>query len=274
MIVGVTGGKGGTGKSTVAVNLALALKEHGSVSLLDCDVGCPDDHLLLNATLEGKEEVEIFLPVFDESRCKMCGKCAEVCEENAIFLTERPEVIERLCSGCGACLLACPHGAISEGSREIGSTYSTKTRGIKLFSGDLKPGSPFSAHLVKAVLERGMEKSDFTVVDTAAGIHCDVVLSLRNCERILVVTEPTPFGVSDLRQVMGVLEGMGKTGEIILNRSDIAEADFGEEGEGIVERIPLDRELLDSYVNGEPLVESSPDHPISKIFKKLAEGMA
>lgn len=273
MIIGVTGGKGGTGKSTVAVNLALALREKGSVTLIDCDVGCPNDHLILGCELESGKDVEAFFPEFDKEKCTRCGECVKACQENAIYLTgEFPVVVDRLCSGCTACMLACPHGAIRESYRKIGKTYETKTHGIRLVSGELKPGVPFSAAVAKATLEK-IGENDFTIIDTSAGLHCDVVRALYPCDKVVVVTEPTPFGVSDLSQMMKLLKRLEKEVQIVVNVSDIADVSMGENERFVTERIPFDREVMESYVAGTPLVESSPGHPISLKFKKIARGL-
>lgn len=274
MKIAVTGGKGGTGKSTVAVNLAVALAMKGkSVTLVDCDVDCPNDHLILGSELQEERIVYSFVPRIDTEKCVKCGKCAEVCMENALAMVKGgfPRLFDKICSGCEACKLACPENAIVEDKKLLGGTYETEKLGVKLVTGELKPSEPLSVGVVNAAKERGLEvgkDSDVIIIDTAAGTHCDVVRALYGCEKAFVVTEPTPFGLHDLNAIQDILEKLGIENSIVLNRSDIAEA---KKLENTVLELPYSNKMAKCYVDATPIVEKHPEHEISKKFFELTE---
>jgi len=271
MIIGVTGGKGGTGKSFFAINLAVALAKKGAkVVLLDCDPDSPSDHILLGAERKNKKEVSCLIPVFIKEKCAKCGLCVKTCQYNAIFQMpdKIPQLMEPICNGCTACILACPHSAITKGSKIVGWTYESEKYGLKMLSGELKPSEPLSEKIVIETKKRAEEeKADFIVVDTAAGAHCNVVAALDGCEKAYVITEPTPFGMSDLEVIEEVLGKMEIPYETVVNRSDITDNKI----ENSKLEIPYDRKIIDSYVKGIPLVVYDEEHPVSKMFFKLAE---
>ncbi|MBD3209907.1 P-loop NTPase [Candidatus Micrarchaeota archaeon] len=269
MIIGVTGGKGGTGKTVLAVNLAVALAGKASVAYLDCDADCPSAHIIVGAELQNKQGVYSFLPEFIEEKCTHCGKCTSVCQFNALYQLkgEAPTLVESLCSGCGACMLACPFGAIKESRKTIGWTHAYEKYGIDFFSGELRPGEPLSEKIVDAVKERGLAKEyDIVVVDTAAGAHCQVVCALEGCDKALAVTEPTQFGMHDLEVISEVLNKLGIPFETIVNRSTISDKKI----ESSLE-IPYDKKMIECYVEGVPIIEKYPKHPISKKIAEFAE---
>ncbi len=269
MIIGVTGGKGGTGKTVVAVNLAIAIAKEGkSVAYLDCDADCPSSHMIAGAERGGKEEVRSFVPEIKADKCIHCGVCVEKCEFNALYQLKGnpPSLVNSLCSGCGTCKLACPSKAIEESSKVIGWTYETSKYGVRFYSGELKPSEPLSEKIVDAVKGRGLAKEhDVVIIDTAAGAHCQVVCALEGCEKAVAVTEPTFFGEHDLKVISRVLEKLGIPYETIVNRSDIS----GREIESSL-RIPYERKMLDCYIEGVPIVEKFPEHQISKDLTEYA----
>ncbi|MBN1169654.1 ATP-binding protein [Candidatus Micrarchaeota archaeon] len=270
MILGITGGKGGTGKTVFAVNLAIAFARMGKkVAYLDCDADCPSAHIIAGTELRDREEVRSFLPHFIKEKCMKCGKCVSACEFNALYqLTGKlPELVDSLCSGCGACMIACPFGAIEESCKVIGWTYTAKKYGVEFFSGELKPSEPLSEKIVDAVKQRGLaKKHEIVIVDTAAGAHCPVVCALGGCDRALAITEPTFFGENDLKIISAVLEKLGIPYETVVNRSTISDRKI----ESVLE-IPYDKTMVECYVDGIPIVEKYPEHQISKRILSFAK---
>ncbi len=270
MIIGVTGGKGGTGKTFFAVNLAFALLKLGNkVTYFDCDADCPSAHFVLGTKLKNKTPVECFVPKFDEEKCIKCGKCVTACQYNALYQLKDslPVLLPNICNGCKACQLTCPSGAVKNSKKVIGWTYETNTRNIKLFSGELKPSEPLSEKIVNAIKNRGKEESvDYVIVDTAAGAHCPVVAALRGCERAFVITEPTLFGEHDFQVISSLLKSLRISFETVMNRSTISK-----KKRSIGIQIPYDKAVVESYVEGMPLVEKEPKHKLSKIFFEVAK---
>jgi len=275
-VVAVTGGKGGTGKTTVAVNLAVGLSMKGSkVMLVDADVDGPCCAMLLGAELSNGEEVKIFKPVIDAAKCTGCGKCVAVCREHALagLKGKAPLFLEELCSGCKACQLVCEVDAIKNGQKVLGTIYITDSSGIKLVVGELKPTEPRSPIVARATMLRAAEelkkgKYDVVIVDTAPGIHNVIAQALWEADLALAVTEPTPLGAHDLGFMLDLTEELGLPTEVILNKADIPSGlrddvvkTSHDRGVEIVAEVPMDDELLRSYVSGEPLVRKSPKSP-------------
>jgi len=275
-VIAVTGGKGGTGKTTVAVNLAVGLSMKGSkVMLVDADVDCPCCAMLFGTELSNGEEVKIFKPVIDAAKCTGCGKCVAVCHDHALVGLEGqvPSLFEELCSGCKACQLVCEVDAVKNGQKVLGTIYITDLNGIKLVVGELKPTEPRSPIVARATMLRAAEelrkdKYDIVIVDTAPGIHNVVAQALWEADLALAVTEPTPLGAHDLGFMLELTEELGLPTEVILNKADIPNGLKDEvvktsrdRGAKIVAEVPMDNELLRSYVSGEPLVRKYPKSP-------------
>lgn len=269
MMIAFTGGKGGTGKTILAVNTAVALAKSGKkVTYIDCDADCPSSHFLVSAQTGDEREVRSFLPKIDDGRCIGCGECVRTCQFNSLYMPKggAPGLMESLCSGCAACMLICPVKAISESYKVIGHTYSFDGYGVRFFSGRLKPSDPLTEKVVGAIKERAMEaKSDVYIVDTAAGAHCPVVAALEGCDKAIAVTEPTVFGEHDLGVISEVLNKMGIPFEVVLNRSTLSDRKVPSSLE-----IPYERKMMECYVDGVPFVERYPGHPISERITELA----
>jgi len=283
----VTGGKGGTGKSTIAVNLAVFFTLLGKrVLLADCDVDAPNIAILLNANLGSYEEVLQFVPNFNFDKCVKCGKCAEVCRTHAILHVKSgfPIFFKNLCTGCEACKLVCEFQAIEEGYKVIGWTSTGSAYNIDIVSGELKLKEAESAAVVMAVKERirkilDTDKYDLVIIDTAPGAHCDVARSMLGSDIALAVTEPTPFGVHDLDLILELAEKINVKMNVVLNRSNLLEDhSFIEEIcrkhlTDIIAKIPLDDSILKSYVKGRPILLDNPESAGAKALIELGENI-
>ncbi len=282
MIVSVSGGKGGTGKSTVATNLAVLLSRHVDLVLADLDVEAPNDHLLLGLELGGKEEVVIMLPKVDYGECIKCGVCGEVCDTGAILMSPEklPFVIPRLCSGCRSCYFACPTKAIKEGGRVIGYTYTArfeKSSEFGFVTGFLREGEEHTPPMVLATKRRAMKmEADLHLIDTSAGTSNNVSTAVEGSRLLIAVTEPTPLGLHDLKMMLELSNEMGVETWIVMNKSGIGPEDEHERvarefGSRIVARIPYSRAVFESYIKGVPVVIGYPDSSASKELSRLAE---
>jgi MinD superfamily P-loop ATPase len=281
--VGISGGKGGTGKSTVATNLAVALRKLGvKLTLADLDVEAPNDHILLGVELANEEPVNQFMPRFDYSKCTKCRKCAEVCEEHAIITMRdgTPFLMPTLCSGCRACEIVCPvPGAILEAFRTIGHTYVTPTPyGFTLVTGRLREGEERSMPLVVEARKRAEKvREGLLMVDTAAGTGNTVSKAIEGSKLLIAVTEPTPLGIHDTELILELGRLMGIPTWVVVNRADLGDIEkvraLAEKyGAQIVAEIPYSENIVKSYVEGKPIALT--DYPEAEIFKKLAERVA
>ncbi|MEA3429937.1 MAG: ATP-binding protein [Nanoarchaeota archaeon] len=262
-IIAITGGKGGTGKSTVATALAYELSKSSKVLLVDADVDCPNDHLLLN--IERKQLKNVFqrIPEFDMDKCSKCGKCGAVCRTKAIISLKdkEPIFLSEQCNGCGSCKIVCPDDAISWNEKEIGKIYIGKRDNLSLLSGELKSNQPVSEFIVNHLneeIEKHDQEYDYIIVDTAAGTHCPVIAAFEKADQIIAVTEPTPLGAHDLEVILEVLNKIKKQGTIIVNRSDIGDINKIKEvslkhSAKIVFEIPYSKDIVDAYSKGEPI---------------------
>ncbi|MEA2035961.1 MAG: ATP-binding protein [Nanoarchaeota archaeon] len=273
--IGITGGKGGTGKSTIATALAFELAKNNKVLLVDADVDCPNDHLLLSIEREHLNAVEQRIPIWDLNKCDKCGLCGTVCNTNAIVSIKgkTPFFMKRQCNGCGACVIKCPVDAISWGKKEIGKLYSGKNHGINLLSGELKSSEPVSEFIVNAlneIVEKKKEDYDYIIIDTAAGTHCPVIAALEMCSYVYAVTEPTPLGRHDLELILQLLKKIKVKSGIILNRSDIGDKKIIQNlakkySIEIIAEIPYSKEIFESYSKGIPIG--------GEFIKKIVKGL-
>ncbi|MFH1510877.1 MAG: ATP-binding protein, partial [Candidatus Woesearchaeota archaeon] len=262
-LLGITGGKGGTGKSTIATALAWQLSKSMRVLLVDADVDCPNDHLILDIKRKELKTIKQRIPKFDLGKCTRCRSCGKACRTNAIIAIRdnNPIFLPNQCNGCGACKIVCLSNAISWDSKEIGKLFSGKKGNIDLILGELKTNQPISEFIVRQLneeIEKRKDNYDYIIIDTAAGTHCPVITALEKTDSVIAITEPTPLGAHDLEIVLKLLSKLGKTGSIITNKSDIGdkkiiEAIAKKYGLQILFEIPYSKEIINSYSSGKPI---------------------
>ncbi len=262
MILAIASGKGGTGKTTVAVNLARVLG--ASVQLLDCDVEAPNAHLFLKGVRLKEEIVSIPIPQVDESLCDACGECGRFCQYHAIVsLKTAPLVFPELCHGCGGCAMVCPRGAIREVDRRIGVVETLEADHVLLTKGCLDVGVAMAPPLIQAV--KSHRKDGITaILDAPPGTSCPVVATLRDSDFVVLVTEPTPFGLHDLKLAVDMVRELNIPFGVVVNRDGIGDNRThlfcNEQNIPILLEIPDDRRIAEAYSRGEVLVEALPEY--------------
>ena len=266
MIVAIASGKGGTGKTSLAVNLARTLERiHAMpVQLLDCDVEEPNAHLFLAGTPLGEETINIAVPDFDPDKCDACDKCVEFCQFNALAsVGKTPLLFPELCHGCGGCMLVCPQDAIHEKDYRIGVIKTARAGSITLKSGCLDVGVSLASTLVHALKER-MEDGITTLLDAPPGTACQAVATLRGSDFVVLVTEPTPFGLHDLTLAVNTVRALGLRFGIVINRvgvgDDRVQRYCAGEDIPILLEIPDDRRVAEAYSRGELIVDALRDY--------------
>ncbi|MDX2438617.1 MAG: ATP-binding protein [Acidobacteriota bacterium] len=271
MIVAIASGKGGTGKTTVAVNLALSLP--GEIQLLDCDVEAPNAHLFLETALATREIVGIPVPEIDADRCNQCAECSRICQYHAIaVLGTGVMVFPELCHGCGGCTLVCPEEAIREVRRPIGVVEKLRAGNIELVQGRLNIGEALVPPLIREV--RAKTRDGGTVlIDAPPGTSCSMIAAVRGSDFVILVTEPTPFGLNDLGLAVETVRTLGLPCGVVINRAgsgDDRVHDYcAAEGLEILLEIPDDRRIAEAYSRGRTLVGSVPE--VRPLFLSLAE---
>jgi len=275
MIISVASGKGGTGKTLVATSLALSLKDSNKVTLLDCDVEEPNDHILLKPVITGSEPVNMPVPVVAEDKCTYCGKCAKVCAYHAIaVLGNHVLTFPQLCHGCGACSYLCPEKAISEEPRQTGVIEWGHSDGVSFAHGILTVGEAMAPPVIRKVKERG-DGNGLVIRDVSPGTSCPVVESIKGSNFCLLVTEPTPFGLNDLALAVETVRKLGIPCGVVVNRAGVGDAGVEEycrkENIPILLTIPLDTEIARLYSRGVALVDGMPQWKSS--FRQLFDSI-
>ena len=262
----VAGAKGGTGKTTVALNLAAVLRDPDSVLLLDADVEEPNAALFLDPIWQGKREIYRKIPVVDESLCNGCGKCADFCAFGAILLLGKtPVIMAESCHACGGCTLACPRGAIQEEDSVLGIvSFGFTETGLHLLSAELLVGNASGVPLVRTEKDTPFSGS-IRIIDCPPGTGCTVVEAVRNCDFCILVTEPTLFGLHDLQAAAALLRSMEIPFGVILNRSGLGydekiEEYCRKESTPLLGKIPYDRRIAVSYAGGGLPVRDLPEY--------------
>jgi MinD superfamily P-loop ATPase len=261
MIISIASGKGGTGKTTVATNLAVSLGK--GVQLLDCDVEEPNAHLFLSPVFENTEVVSAAVPEVDEEKCNLCGKCGEICQFKAIVVIGNMVLpFAELCHSCGGCMAVCPEKAIREGERVLGITEAGRSGDLEFVHGRLRIGEAMSPPLIRKV--RSFTKPGvITIIDAPPGTSCPVIASIKGADFVLLVTEPTPFGLHDLKLAVGAVRILGIPCGLVINRSDMGDDHVREYAKEaalpILMEIPFDRRIAEAYSRGRMLVEVMPE---------------
>ena len=260
MIVSIASGKGGTGKTSVAVNMALSIR---NVQLLDCDVEEPNAHLLLHPKISRVEPVYVLVPFVNEELCDYCGKCSKFCQYNAIFVSpEKVMIFPELCHSCGGCALVCPKKAIKEDKHKIGTLKLGSAVDLELVYGELKVGEPMAVPIIREV-KRQIDKSRNVVLDSPPGTSCPVIETVKGSDFCILVTEPTPFGLHDLKITVQVLEDMKIPFGVVINRAGIGDKKVyeycREKNIPILLEIPFQRKIAELYSKGIPFSLEMPE---------------
>ncbi|CAD6491265.1 MAG: Iron-sulfur cluster carrier protein [Candidatus Argoarchaeum ethanivorans] len=261
MIISIASGKGGTGKTTVAVNLALSLS---NVQLLDCDVEEPNAHIFLKPEIKDVKSADVLMPEVNNDLCDYCGKCASACEYNAIVvLPTQVMVFPELCHGCGLCRMVCPRDAISEMPREIGVIKRGRSgNNVELVYGLLNIGEGMATPLIDQVKEHA-DPGKTVIIDAPPGTACPVIAAVSGSDYCILVTEPTPFGLYDLKLIVEVLKVLKIPSGVIVNKAGIGDKNVynycEEEGIPILLEIPYDKKIAEYYSEGLPFVNAIPE---------------
>lgn len=275
MMISIASGKGGTGKTTVATNLAVSLG--GGVQLLDCDVEEPNAHLFIHPVFEKTEIVSTAVPEVDETKCNLCGKCGEICQFKAIIVIGKTVLpFQELCHSCGGCMEVCPEHAIREGQRVLGEIEVGRRNGLEFIHGRLRVGEAMAPPLIRKVRSFA-HPGKVTIIDAPPGTSCPVIASMKGADFVLLVTEPTPFGLHDLKLAVGAVRILGIPCGLVINRSDMGDDRVreyaGAEGIPILMEIPFDRKIAESYSRGDLLVDVRPEwkEKFLRLYEKITD---
>jgi len=274
MKIAIASGKGGTGKTTIATNLAVSLSHAGRrVQYLDCDVEEPNGHIFLKPHIDRVEEVTVGVPQVDESKCTGCGRCGQLCQYSAIICIQKHVLtFEQLCHSCGGCMAVCPESALAEKQRRIGVAEYGVVEGVAFGQGRLDIGAIQTPALIRHV-KRGIQEGAIVILDAPPGTSCPVIEALKGADFVLLVTEPTPFGLNDLELAVGMVKTLKLPFAVVINRCNIGDDGVAQycrrEGIDIAMEIPNDRKIAEAYSRGRLMVDVLPEYTAE--FHRLHE---
>jgi len=283
MQIAVASGKGGTGKTTVAVTLCHFLEKHlnKKVHLVDCDVEEPNDALFLSPLhLQEQKMVHQYIPKIDTSVCTFCKKCVDWCEFNAITIIQSrkfAEVDASLCHSCGACLVACPENAFTEKPHPLGTIarYDTEN-GCKFTEGRLEVGSAMQTMLIKKLKQEVSQQEIIHILDAPPGTSCPVVETISDVDYVILVTEPTPFGLHDMRIMVELLTELKKPFGVVVNKAGLGSQDvysfMQENNMELLGEIPFSKEFAGKYSSGK-LIDEFPEK-WAVIYQEMVDKLA
>lgn len=281
MKIAIASGKGGTGKTTIATNLACSIAHTGKVvQYLDCDVEEPNGHIFLKPDIEKAEEVTVAVPQVDAEKCDGCGKCGRLCQYSAIVcLKETVMTFEQLCHSCGGCMAICPQGAITEIPRRIGIAEFGSSNGVRFGHGRLDIGTIQTPALIKHVKQKAMDHA-VVVVDVPPGTSCPVIEAVKGSDFVLLVTEPTPFGLNDLKLAVEMTRELKLPFAVAINRCDIGDDEVAgycrREDIEVALEMPNDRLVAEAYSKGIRIIDALPgyEEKFLKLYEKIASSIA
>ena len=265
MIVAIGSGKGGTGKTIIATSIAIVLgRHHIPVQLIDCDVEEPNASLFLNPTIHSRQPVKVMVPKIDEERCTLCGQCADFCRFNAIaVLPDKVLTFPEMCHSCTGCLKICPTEAIKSSYREIGIIELGTAGEVQFAHGRLNVGEARAIPIIQE-LQSFINPTRMVILDAPPGTSCPFVETVRRSDFCILVAEPTPFGLNDLKLAVEVTETLGVPRGVIINRSDIGDRKVEQYCKEmqieVLMSIPHQRSIAEAYSRGQALVEAMPQY--------------
>ena len=274
MRIAVASGKGGTGKTTVATNLAFVAARAGRrTAYVDCDVEEPNGHIFLKPQFEHASAVGTLIPRVDEDLCTHCGLCGEICQYSAIAAVEKAVLVfAELCHGCGGCSLVCPAGAITEVLHETGQVQVGRASAVRFVHGRLNVGQPMSPPVIRAVRQAAPDE-ELVILDAPPGTSCPVIESIRGADFVVLVTEPTPFGLNDLKLAVEMVRALKLPLGVVINRAGMGDRETNafcrRNRLAVLEEIPDDRRIAEAYSRGELAAEAIDEY--GTLFEGLLE---